>query len=110
MNGVPLPPRPLGVAGAEMWATVWESASWVDRESDAQAVLVLCEALDERAVLRARVMDAMDWRERAGLRVLDEQIAALMDRLGLTPRSRDRLAAATRESPFDELARRRARR
>lgn len=108
--GVPEAPRPLGVVGAGMWESVWVSASWLDPESDLQAVLVLCETLDERVVLRDRVLQAMDWRERAGLRALDEQVSQAMDALGLTPRSRSRLAVAVQESPFDELARRKARR
>lgn len=102
------PARPLGKAGIAMWDQVWKTTDWIDQDSDSEAVLLLCEALDERTALRIAVLDSANWRDRAALRALDAQIALLMDSLGLNPASRQRLAITTEDSPFDELARRRS--
>jgi hypothetical protein len=100
--------RPLGKAGQALWDQIWSSARWVDPETDFESVLMLCEAMDERLPLRVAVFQNNDWRQRAALRALDTQIAMLMDVLGLNPTGRRRLAVQVEESPFDELARRRA--
>lgn len=74
----PAPPRPLGQAGRELWRSVWRSGGI--EIIDADVLAVVCEQLDERAALRTSVLDSGDWRDRAGLRALEDQV-----RRGLAP-------------------------
>jgi hypothetical protein len=54
-----------------------------------------CQQLDERDVLRAYVMDNIEaWHERAGLRVLERDIASNLSMLGFTPTDRMKLGLA----------------
>ena len=74
---VPEPPRPLDDAGLVMWLAVH---SLGEVRGNFEPLLRLCELLDERAVLRARVMATNEWRDRVGLRALDSQIDDALDR------------------------------
>jgi thioredoxin-related protein len=69
----PEPHRPLGKVGTELWERVWlAAAAWLKPQADAESVLLLCEASDERTSLRYRVMSDPDaWRERKALRDLE---------------------------------------
>jgi hypothetical protein len=111
-DGAPEPPRPLGPEGRRLWARVWEAGrSWL-APSDLDLVLLLCETMDERVVLRLHVLragDDFDWRDRVALRHLDEQVESLLSALALTPSDRSRLGVAEvrRASALDDLLARR---
>jgi len=79
---VPEPSRPLGRFGLELWGKAWNEAGTAP--VDAEALLVLCEQMDERVPLRVKVLREKGWRERAALRVLDQQVAAGLASLGLS--------------------------
>jgi hypothetical protein len=73
---VPAPARTLGPPGAAFWEQTWAASA---APLDADRLLVLCEQLDERQVLRDVVLapDAVvDWRERVALRQLDTQVTS----------------------------------
>ena len=103
----PLPPRPLGAHGADVWARVWPATEWLTA-ADVELVLMLCEAADERGLLRHRTLRDGGWRDRSALRQLDRQIAACLSMLGLTPSDRARVGLSDAQPP-DELAQLRAR-
>ena len=109
----PDPPRPLGPAGRKLWDRVWSAGkSWLSPGSDLDAVLLLCESMDERVMLRIHVLradDTFDYRDRQALRSLDEQVARLFSALGFTPVDRSRLGVAEvrRASALDDLLARR---
>lgn len=87
---VPDPPRPLGSEGRRSWDRLWElRRSWIEHDADLEHVLLLCESIDERVGLRVRVLRSNDWRDRLGLRALDDQIAMLLGQLGLNPADRE---------------------
>jgi hypothetical protein len=91
----PEPQRPLGPSGHDLWDRIWKSgATWLAARVDAEAVLLVCERMDERAALRFRVLKDGDWRERAGLRALEAQIDGSLSSLGFTPVDRSRLGVA----------------
>lgn len=91
----PEPSRPLAAVGQALWDRVWSAgALWLARHVDAEAVLCLCERMDERAALRLKVFQHGDWRERAALRALDAQISGDLSSLGFTPVDRARLGVA----------------
>lgn len=77
----PDPPRPLGAMGAALWERAWRSAGCAP--VDAEALLVLCEQMDERVSLRITVLRDKTWRDRTALRAIDAQIAAGLAALGL---------------------------
>lgn len=84
MDGPPAPEpeRPLARHGDALWRKAWAQAGGAP--VDAEALLVLCEQMDERVALRVRVLTEKDWRSRAALRVLDGQVAAGLAALGLS--------------------------
>ena len=96
---VPVPHRPLMTrsggglgAGGELWKMIWESGcSWLKPECDTELVMLVCEQTDERTILRERMFRIGDWRDRAGLRMLEKQIAHNLSQLGFTPADRARL-------------------
>jgi hypothetical protein len=75
----PKPSRKLGRTGSAMWRRTWRTAGTV--AIDAEALLVLCEQMDERVELRETVMET--GRMRTALRQLDQQVAAGLNSLGL---------------------------
>jgi hypothetical protein len=106
LAAMPEPHRPLGKAGLELWGRLWTGgASWLRPASDAEAVLLVCEAIDERQALRYRVMSDPDlWRERKALRELEKQINVCLGELGMNPVDRGRLnVGETRVNEFAEL-------
>ena len=74
----PEPARPLGEAGQALWERTWRAAH---QPPDGDALLVLCEQVDERQALRYRVIADGEWRERNCLRMLDAQITAGLERI-----------------------------
>lgn len=110
-GGPPEPPRPLRETGRAFWDRVWSAgANWLAKNIDREAVLIICEQLDERQLLRASVFRDADWRERAALRALDSQITTGLALLGFNPVDRARLGVAEvrSESRIDQLRRERA--
>lgn len=112
VDQTPEPARPLSTAGRELWERAWRSGrAWL-ADTDTELLLITCEQLDERQVLRDRVLALGDWRERAGLRALDKEIAANLAMLGFSPVDRTRLGVAEvkAQSALEEVRRRRAQR
>lgn len=86
------PPRPLGRPGQEMWDRALAHTPWLS-ESDLELLAIICEALDERTLLRAAVLATNDTgRDRRALRALDEEILRGMAHLGWSPAARTSLA------------------
>jgi len=79
-----------------------EGASWL-ATTDAMAVSMLREALEERHDIRERVMAGSG--ERRELRDLDKQIISQLSALGFDPTARSRLGVAevTRVSKLADL-------
>lgn len=92
LAGAPKPMRALGKAGTELWDRAWRFGFRWLAETDAEMLMLVCEQMDERQVLRLRVLQRNDWRERNGLRQLDAAIASNLAALGFTPEARTRLA------------------
>lgn len=79
---IPEPARPLRLAGLQLWQKVHESGTPTGL---VEAFLILCEQLDERSALRVRVLQHNDPKDRAGLRVIEDQIVRGLRELGLAP-------------------------
>jgi hypothetical protein len=102
----PEPHRPLGTVGKDVWSRIWLAcAAWLKPQADAEAVLLVCEASDERSALRYRVLsDPDDHKSRKSLRELDSQISSALGELGMNPVDRARLGVAeVKENPFMKL-------
>ncbi len=106
-TNVPEPHRPLATKfGRTMWDAVWTAgAAWLKPQMDSEVVLMVCEAIDERVMLRQRVMlDPTAWRERRGLRELDKQIASLLGQIGFAPSDRANLGITEhKQHDFHEI-------
>jgi hypothetical protein len=74
------PPRPLRLAGLDLWNEVHTSGK---PTGSIEALLILCEQLDERSALRVRVIQHNDAKDRAGLRSIEEQILKGLRDIGL---------------------------
>jgi hypothetical protein len=106
---VPSPSRPLGKYGSELWERMWlAGAVWLKPSIDAELMLICCELVDERMVLRGRVAsDPSSWRDRRGLREIDRQITSLLGDLGFSPTERGNLSGeGSVGSGFAELHKR----
>jgi uncharacterized protein YjiS (DUF1127 family) len=71
-------------------------------------MLICCELIDERMVMRGRVaVDPSSWRDRRGLRELDRLITSLLGDLGFSPTERGNIASeGTAAGGFAELNKR----
>jgi hypothetical protein len=86
------PPRPLGKPGRELWDRALEHTPWL-ADTDLEYLAVICEALDERTLLRGAVLADNDTGSmRRALRALDEQILRGFNHLGWSPSARTSLA------------------
>jgi hypothetical protein len=106
---VPDPHRPLGSQGLRLWQQVWTSgAGWLKQQMDAELVLMLCEATEERTRLRFRLQERPDaWRDRRALREIDRQIITLLGQIGFTPAERGLLGQGeVKQHEFSDLHRR----
>lgn len=119
----PKAPRSLGKEGREAWKRLWGvGRSWLQPESDFGLMLRLCEAWDERAILKRLIED--EGRVATGsmgqpvthpavdqLRSLDNQITRYEALCGFTPADRSRLGLAEvkRVSRLEEFLARRQR-
>jgi hypothetical protein len=94
-TSLPEPQRPLLKYGREFWDKVWlNGLQWISPNTDAEILLMTCELIDERWNLRVRVMQSNDWRERRGLRDLDDRIIRNLSLMGFTPADRSKLGVA----------------
>lgn len=109
----PEPLRPLGVEGRKMWDRVWTSGgAWVSPGTDIELVQMVCEAMDERTLLRVQVLRGSDWRERVALRHLERSINSMLSQLGFNPTDRTRMGVGEvqKKSRLEALQERAARR
>lgn len=109
-GAIPEPPRRLEESGLELWNMAWQ-LGWISQKADITALSLLCERLDERDLLRSYVLDNPDaWRERAGLRKLEDSIEASLKTLLLNPADRLKagVAEAKAKSKFEEMVAARA--
>ncbi len=107
-DGAPEPLRPLGKAGRRCWdaCVVLPWVTPIDRE----LLQLTAENIDDRVMLRIRVLQNCDWRDRAALRSLDQLLIEQIGLLGLDPHSRGSLGIAAldvvaRVSRLDQLRR-----
>ena len=108
-DNVPAPQRPLGKYGTELWERMWQSgAVWLKPTVDSELMLICCELIDERMVMRGRVaVDPSSWRDRRGLRELDRLITSLLGDLGFSPTERGNISSeGTTAGGFAELNKR----
>jgi hypothetical protein len=87
---------------------VWEAGRGWLAPSDLDLVLMLCETMDERVMMRLHVLrggDDFDWRDRVALRSLDDQVRSLLALLAFSPSDRSRLgfAEVRRATALEEL-------
>ena len=108
-GALPEPPGGLGELGKSVWNQVLsEAGSWVSYKLDTYLLGILCDQMEERAILRELVDDSPDVpRLRIGLRELDKAIVSNLSTLGLTPTDRARLGfvQVKSESKLEELIR-----
>ena len=91
-NEIPTPPRILGHEGTALWNRVWANGkTWISDKTDVEHVLILCETMDERTLIRANVLRGTDWRDRVALRSLDAQITSMLSALAFNPLDRTRM-------------------
>jgi hypothetical protein len=113
VSGIPEPLAELGPAGRATWDRLWTSgATWISGRTDLDWVQLLCECVDERAVLRKQVFDGSDWRDRVGLRNLEAEIRVMYSMLGFSPVDRAKMGVGEVRpgSVLDELRLKRERR
>lgn len=106
--GTPDPARPLGRDGLQLWDRAWRAARhWLAPDTDCDLLLLTCEQVDERAALRAVVLDGGDRDDRRALRELEKSIVSNLSLLGFTPTDRSRLGIAevVAMSKLEELQR-----
>lgn len=107
VDGVPEPMRRLDSSGLELWKRVWGMGEgWISPRSDLELLMIVCEQVDERDLLRDYVLENMEaWHERAALRELEKSIRSNLSLLGFTPTDRMKLGVAEvkRLSVVDEL-------
>ena len=106
---IPEPIRPLGKYGRPLWNQVWSSgAGWLKQNMDTELVLMLCEAMQERIMLKIMLQNNQSlWRERRALREVDRLIISLLAQIGFTPAERGMLnAGEPTKHEFSDLAKR----
>lgn len=85
-------PKSLGPEGLAFWERVTGAAHWLWPKIDQTLLEITAEAVEERAILRAYVLENPDdWRSRASLRHLEKQLLGHLAALGFTPSDRARL-------------------
>ena len=122
-NQIPEPHRVLlEKYGLRLWNQIWISgAGWLKQNMDTEVILVLCEAIDERQLLRSYIFEKENpshnespkppvpilWRERRALREVDRQIITLLGQIGFSPSERGLLSETEIvRSDFSDLHRR----
>ena len=107
------PQRPLDFAGMQLWqAAMTTGGNWIARNSDTQLLLMVCEQMDRRTDLIAKIEETQEWRLYRALHDLEKMISTNLSMLGFTPADRTRLGLAEVKtaSKLDELIARKANR
>lgn len=92
IKSIPEPSRRLEESGMNLWKSVFSRPDTWLANTDLELLMLTCEKLDERDLLRIYVIENMDaWHERAGLRLLEKQIEDNLNLLGFTPMARQKL-------------------
>jgi hypothetical protein len=78
---------------------LWRSAmsvgeQWLARKTDTQLLLLVCEQMDRRTDLIAKIHETQEWRLYRALHDLEKMIAVNLGVLGFTPTDRTRLGLA----------------
>lgn len=104
---VPIELQPEHTPESALEAILEAGVAWLGA-TDAVKVLLLRESMEERASLRAALLEGHG--KRSELRDLDKQIQSLLSELGFDPTARARLGLAEvkKESKLDELRARQA--
>jgi hypothetical protein len=101
------PLRPLGEAGASLWAQVFDKGGlWVSGRTDAHLLQITCEQLDRRDMILA-AYDPADRSLNMTLMEIEKTITANLGLLGFTPADRSKLGftLAKTESKLQKLLR-----
>lgn len=89
------PLRDLGIAGKQLWDSVFAYGElWISNRTDVHFLMMVCEQLDRREDLKARIATSDDWHLLKQLNDLERLIAVNMGQLGFTPAERTRLGLA----------------
>ena len=108
------PLRPLGEAGMQLWAEVFEAGGlWISQKTDTQLLQMVCELLDRREILREEFLaDPTDRKVNMSLLETEKLIQTSLSLLGFTPSDRSKLGLAEvkAKSKLEELMERRANR
>ncbi len=106
------PHRPLGVAGLMLWDRVFaHGKTWVSRQTDVEALLMVCKQLDRQVMLEELVESAPDdFHLLRQLLELEKAIMSNLGSLGFTVDARSRLGLAEikAKSAFETLMSERA--
>ena len=89
------PERPLEFAGMQLWRSAMSvGEQWLARKTDTQLLLLVCEQMDRRTDLIAKIHETQEWRLYRALHDLEKMIAVNLGVLGFTPTDRTRLGLA----------------
>lgn len=122
-EGVPVPPKNLGIEGVALWNHVWQAGrTWLSPESDQTIIAMLCEAQDDYCLIREIINSGAEPRFYitangqmvthpliTQLQNLRAQMTAWLAAIGFSPSDRSRLGLAEVRvrDELDELQRRR---